>query len=200
MHHSRASADLGTSFDAKRKPLRCGQGQCVSHENDAAREEDRHLSGRCGRGRCAYRWRRRHGLVGIVGGQGADVRRSGLPGGELAGGRRWRLGGGRGIGTFRLALLLSLAGRSVLHELQSGTACKWQYKEVTYCTIGPRGQNFLALWHELLVSAALAARYLLCLLPAIPRLRASLRAVGIASSRVSGTSNSGSKSILRSTT
>ncbi len=132
---------------------------------------------------------RRHGLVGIVGGRGADGRHSGLGGGELSGGRR-------GIGTLGLALLLSLVGRSVLHELPSGTACKKQYKEVTYCTIGPTGQNFLALWHEPLVSATLAARYLLRLFPAIPRLRASLQAVGIASSRVSGSSNSSSKSIL----
>ncbi len=55
----------------------------------------------------------------------ASSQRCGLGGGELAGGRRWRLRGGRGIGTLRLALRLSLVERSVLHELQSGTACKW---------------------------------------------------------------------------
>jgi hypothetical protein len=41
-----------------------------------------------------------------------------------------------------LALLMSLVRRSVLHELHSGTVCKWQYKEGTNCTIGPTGQNF----------------------------------------------------------
>jgi hypothetical protein len=151
MHRSRADADLGTSFLALRRPLQCGQGRCVSHKNDAAREEDLHL-GRGGRRRCADLCRRTHGLVGIVGWQGSDGRHSCLGGGELPGGRRWRLGGGRGIGTLGLVLILSLVGRSVLQDLPLCTTITQHNKQETYCTIGPTGQNFLALWLEVLVS------------------------------------------------
>ena len=46
MHRSRAGVDLGTSFDAKMKPLLCGQAWSVSDENGAEGEQERHLSGR----------------------------------------------------------------------------------------------------------------------------------------------------------
>ncbi len=91
MHCSRAGVDLGTSFDAKMKPLLCGQAWSVSDENGVEGEQERHLSGRGWRRRCAWR---RSGYVVVgscqrgVGGRASDGRWCGLGGGELAGGRR----------------------------------------------------------------------------------------------------------------
>jgi hypothetical protein len=111
MHRSRAGADLGTSFDG------CGEGRgSVCHMRMAQRER---RIGTC-QGVAGEEEAPTGGTAGMAF-AGADGRWCWLGGGELADGIRWRLQGGRGI---RLALLLSLVGRSVLNESQSGTVCK----------------------------------------------------------------------------